>query len=127
MRCSQCGQLLPDSSRFCNACGAEMVAALPVDQRVMVGNQAVLADEHEVFTVRPTMIFVVIRYIIAALIVMAVAALMGILSKSASWMNGSLAFLVILGAGLIAFWNPVYHHVRRRREVYTLTNHKLEM
>ena len=61
MRCSQCGQLLPDSSRFCNACGAEMVAALPVDQRVTVGNQAVLADEHEVFTVRPTMIFVVIR------------------------------------------------------------------
>jgi len=106
-----------------------MAAEGPVEQRVMVGgNQAVVADEHEVFTIRPTMIFVVVRYVIAALIVMAVAALMGILSnKDVSWMNGTLAFVVILVAALIAFANPLYHHVQRRREVYTLTNHKLEM
>jgi uncharacterized membrane protein YdbT with pleckstrin-like domain len=27
----------------------------------------------------------------------------------------------------VVFSNPVYNHILRRREVYTLTNHKLEM
>jgi uncharacterized membrane protein YdbT with pleckstrin-like domain len=37
------------------------------------------------------------------------------------------AFLVILGIGFVAFAFPVYRHILRLREVYTLTDHKLEM
>jgi len=86
---------------------------------------AAYAQEHEVFTLRPTMIFVLVRYIVAALIVIATAALMGILSNKLP--SGWVAFFVILGVGIIAFINPVYKHILRKREVYTLTNHKLEM
>jgi uncharacterized membrane protein YdbT with pleckstrin-like domain len=72
------------------------------------------------------MIFVAIRYIIAALVVLAAAALMGILSSKYN-VSGQVAFLVVLGIAVIAFSNPIYKHILRRREVYTLTNHKLEM
>ncbi len=33
----------------------------------------------------------------------------------------------LLGVALVAFSNPVYKHILRKREVYSLTNHKLEM
>ena len=53
---------------------------------------------------------------------------MGILSSyEVEWITGQVAFFVILGVGIVAFMNPVYNHILRRREVYTLTNYKLEM
>ena len=125
MYCNNCGQTLPEGSRFCNSCGSQTV----VQGRGSVETPAAVAtysDEHEIFTVRPTMIFVVIRYVIAALVVLASAALMGVLSSK--WgISGQVAFLVILGIAIIAFSNPIYKHILRKREVYTLTNHKLEM
>ncbi|MFY9556348.1 MAG: PH domain-containing protein [Blastocatellia bacterium] len=125
MYCNNCGQTLPDGSSFCNKCGAQTVTTVrSADLPVAVA----YADEQEIFTVRPTMIFVLVRYIVAALIIIAVAALMGILSNMKPGMvSGTLAFLVILGVGLIALSNPIYKHILRKREVYTLTNHKLEM
>ena len=154
MYCNQCGQEVPQSSRFCNHCGATVVGreSDKADERSQMNAPArraaasygrdaqrelradarpdaiYPADEEVIFTLRPTLIFVFVRYLVATLIVLAVAALMGVLSSL--WPNaisGMVAFLVILGVGLIAFINPVYKHILRRREVYTLTNHKLEM
>lgn len=74
------------------------------------------------------MIFVLFRYVVAALVVVAAAALMGVLNnRNPQTVNGLIAFWVILGIGLLAFINPIYHHILRLREVYTLTDHKLEM
>jgi uncharacterized membrane protein YdbT with pleckstrin-like domain len=119
MYCNKCGQAVPEGSRFCNSCGAQTTASVAVQDA-----QAAEQDEQVVFTLRPTMIFVAVRYIIAALVLLAAAALMGLL---ASKVSEQVALLVILGVGLLAFANPVYHHIQRKREVYTLTNHKLEM
>jgi membrane protein YdbS with pleckstrin-like domain len=126
MFCNECGQTLPDGSRFCNICGAHIArSTAPADSPVAVADYA---DEHEVFTLRPTMIFVLVRYVVAGLIVIATAALMGVLSSmKPEWVSGQIAFLVILGVALIAFSTPIYNHILRKREVYTLTSHKLEM
>lgn len=128
MFCNKCGQTVPEGSQFCNSCGAKTITAAGSAAAVgALDNNAGItpyADEHVIFTLRPTMIFVVVRYIVAALIVIATAALMGLLSNK---INGQVAFLVILGVGLIVFSNPIYKHILRKREVYTLTNHKLEM
>src|SRR5262245_13179872 len=125
MYCNKCGQTLPEGSRFCNSCGSQTIAQ-GVGSIETQASVATYSDEHEIFTVRPTMIFVVIRYIIAALVVLAAAALMGILSSR--WgISGQVAFLVILGIAILVFSIPIYKHILRRREVYTLTNHKLEM
>src|ERR1700730_399576 len=126
MLCNECGQTLPDGSRFCNSCGAHIArSTAPADTAVAVADYA---DEHESFTLRPTMIFVLVRYVVAGLIVIATAALMGVLSSmKPQWISGQIAFLVILGVALIVFSNPIYKHILRKREVYTLTSHKLEM
>jgi len=124
MYCNKCGQTLPEGSRFCNSCGSQTLSANgPTDGPVAVASYA---DEQEIFTLRPTMIFVLVRYIVAALITIAAAALMGILS-SRSGVSPQISFFVILGVALAAFSNPVYKHILRKREVYSLTNHKLEM
>jgi len=124
MYCNKCRQTLPEGSRFCNSCGSQTLSANdPSDGPAAVASYA---DEQEIFTLRPTMIFVLVRYIVAALITIAAAALMGILS-SRSGVSPQISFFVILGVALLAFSNPVYKHILRKREVYSLTNHKLEM
>jgi uncharacterized membrane protein YdbT with pleckstrin-like domain len=144
MYCNQCGQPLPPTSRFCNSCGAAVVAASPVNVAreaftpppqaarapvVQAGQRDDLApNETVIFTLRPTLIFVMVRYGIAVLILLATAALMGLMhSFKPEWFTGLVSFLVIFVVGVIAFAPPVYKHMLRRREVYTLTNHKLEM
>jgi uncharacterized membrane protein YdbT with pleckstrin-like domain len=86
------------------------------------------ADEVAIFTLRPTLIFVLVWYAIAAVIVIGVAALLGVLSSGPlREVSGWAMFAVILAVGLLVFSVPIYKHFLRRREVYTLTNHKLEM
>lgn len=115
--CNQCGQPVPAGSRFCNGCGATM-AQKP---------KAEMAEqERDLFTVRPTMIFVYLWYALAVAVVIAAAVLMGILS-SKSLSDDMTALYVIGGIGIVAFIIPVYKHILRLREVYTLTNFKLEM
>jgi uncharacterized membrane protein YdbT with pleckstrin-like domain len=84
-------------------------------------------DEEVIFTVRPTMIFVYVWYAVAVAIVLGVSVLLGVLSRyEVAWAR-DWWFLVLLVALIPAFAIPVYKHIMRRREVYTLTNHKLEM
>ena len=153
MYCNQCGEVLPPSSRFCNVCGsavtgsrkgdvergqaskddyAQMDAAArhaPAPQKRDVHRGAndmsrFAPNEEVIFTLRPTLVFVFLRYVVAAIVVIATAAALGLLS---SMVSGMVALLITTIVALVAFAIPVYKHILRRREVYTLTNHKLEM
>jgi uncharacterized membrane protein YdbT with pleckstrin-like domain len=121
MYCNKCGQAVPDTSQFCNHCGSAVLATATRDAVL-----APVAEEHEIFAIRPTMIFVWMRYVVAAIVVVAVAAVMGILN-SRDKVTGQAAFLVIAGAAVISFAIPIYRRIQRMREVYVLTNYKLEM
>lgn len=132
MSCKNCGRPLPEGSRFCNYCGAQAtelaVRMLEKSADSVGASHSFATGERVIFTLRPTMIFVLIRYIVAALVVVAAAAVMGVLNnRNPQAVNGQVAFLVILAVGLLAFANPVYRHILRLREVYTMTDHKLEM
>jgi membrane protein YdbS with pleckstrin-like domain len=147
MYCNQCGQVLPPSSRFCNVCGSAVVAGrehgpaskgdfAQVDaaasrapatrkrdaQRGANDVSRFAPDEEVIFTLRPTLVFVFVRYAVAAVCWIAVAALMG-LFVGFTWVG----LLILLLIGIALFSIPIYKHILRRREVYTLTNHKLEM
>jgi membrane protein YdbS with pleckstrin-like domain len=138
MFCNRCGEALPDGSRFCNYCGAALGekaverGAGPVAERVAVPGRAAAArvaemeEEGPIFTLRPTMFYVIVWYIVAAIVWIAAAAATGI-ATSQGLIDGGIAPWIMIGAGLLVFSIPVYKHVLRRREVYTLTNHKLEM
>ncbi|HWP45403.1 MAG TPA: PH domain-containing protein [Blastocatellia bacterium] len=130
--CNQCGQALPNLSRFCNICGAAVVTGTPVarDPGQSRGPQLArspldIEQEHVIFMLRPTMVFVYGWYIAAAAVVIASAAALGLLSGN-PWVT-EWWYVVILVVGLLAFSVPVYKHILTRREVYTLTNFKLEM
>jgi membrane protein YdbS with pleckstrin-like domain len=143
MFCNQCGAQLTEGSVFCNKCGAAIPAGPGSNvqanrqpsafQQGARFNEAAsslnpIADEHVIFTVRPTMVFVLVWYAIATLLVIGVAALMGILSSNIlKGADGWVIFFVIFAIALAIFSIPVYKHIVRRREVYSLTNHKLDM
>jgi uncharacterized membrane protein YdbT with pleckstrin-like domain len=93
---------------------------LPVASRAPVDEQ-----ERVIFTLRPTMVFVYGWYITAAAVVIATSAVLGLLSNNV-WVT-EWWYVVILIVGLLAFSLPLYKHILTRREVYTLTNFKLEM
>ena len=127
MVCNHCGQEIPEGSRFCNGCGTPATAVAEAAPRPIVRSSAIdIEEEQQIFKLRPTMIFVYVRYAIAAIVVLAMAALMGWL-RLKDYATDQIALLVLVATGLIAFAMPVYQHILRRREVYTLTNHKLEM
>jgi len=48
-------------------------------------------------------------------------------SKNPQSVTGTVAFVVIAAVAVVAFSFPIYRHILRLREVYTLTNHKFEM
>jgi uncharacterized membrane protein YdbT with pleckstrin-like domain len=81
-------------------------------------------NEQTIFTLRPTLIFVAIWYMAAAFVVVVTAAIMGALHR---YVSTEAAVIVILVVAAAVFITPIYKHILRRREVYTLTNHKLEM
>lgn len=123
--CNQCGTRIPPSSRFCNACGAVVATSTANprlnDPAIQRGSMAI-EDEHTIFVLRPTMLFVYFWYAAAAALVIATSALTALYAPE-SWN----ALYIILGVALVAFLIPAYKHILRRREVYTLTNFKLEM
>jgi uncharacterized membrane protein YdbT with pleckstrin-like domain len=129
MYCNKCGQSVPDGSQFCNYCGSRVATA--VADQVAVASvpvRAVDQEEHQIFTLRPTIIFVVIRFIVATIAVIAAAAVMGIWSsRSPETVTSGVAFAVIGAVAVLAYSFPVYRAILRLREVYTMTNHKLEM
>jgi membrane protein YdbS with pleckstrin-like domain len=143
MFCNQCGAQLTEGSVFCNKCGAAVPAGpgssvqsgrpSSAFQQGARFNEAAtslnpIADEHIIFTIRPTMVFVLVWYAIATLLVIGVAALMGILSSNIlKGADGWVIFSIILAIALAIFSIPAYKHIVRRREVYSLTNHKLDM
>lgn len=149
MFCNQCGQAIPQGSRFCNHCGAKTPAGEPEhstyprrSQRVEVpfGNEVGPrssgardqplpggVDEDVIFTIRPTMIFVWVWYAAAAAVVLCVSVLLGVLSSYGVGWARDWWFLALLITLIPAFAVPVYKHIMRRREIYTLTDHKLEM
>ena len=138
MFCNRCGEALPAGSRFCNYCGTpaltDRAVGTDVDRvadRTAAPSRAgawpaAEMEEEPIFTLRPTMFYVIAWYIVAAVVWIASAAATGI-ATSKDLIDGGIAPWIILGVGLAAFAIPVYKHILRRREVYTLTNHKLEM
>ncbi|MEW6731399.1 MAG: PH domain-containing protein [Acidobacteriota bacterium] len=78
-------------------------------------------EERVIFEIRPTMIFIIVRYIIAILVMLVLVVVATTLGS-----NFEYASIIALVLSLLILLNPIYHHILRQREIYTLTNHKIE-
>jgi membrane protein YdbS with pleckstrin-like domain len=121
MNCSGCGAWVAEGSRFCNNCGAAVAA--PAMQRAPRDEDL---PERVIFTVRPTFLFVGVKYAIAAAVWLLATAIVAFAATSFR-MPVAVGAGIVVALGLILFIWPVVAHLRRQRYVYTLTNHKLEI
>lgn len=84
------------------------------------------APEKVLFSVRPSFLFVGVKYLVAAILWLAAAA---VVASIAAWSGiSSLAgAAIVLVIGIVLFAFPALAHLRRQRWQFTLTNYKLEI
>jgi membrane protein YdbS with pleckstrin-like domain len=118
MTCPGCGAYVPDGSRFCNACGASTAAAVAVASADV--------PEHVVFTLRPAFLFVGAKYAVAAVLWLCATAIVAAVASMTS-VSAGVGALVVFVLGVLLFVKPAFAHLKRQRNLYTLTSHKLEI
>ena len=121
MFCESCGSQNSDSARFCRKCGLELageeetrVAKRPTAMPVPVG------DENTIFTISPTLVFVKLGYVLAALAAILLVAVVSILLPTIVPVWAAILLVLLL------FLVPAYYHVRQKLIRYTLTESTLE-
>lgn len=122
MRCPSCHQENVAGGRFCTYCGAPLSAASQPQARN-------LHDQEEIrFVLRPSLIFVMARYTLALVLVLAAGGLYWYIGQwyAAKSRPNPLPWWSLLIVAVIVFIPAIYRHILRQREVYTLTNHKIE-
>lgn len=123
MFCKKCGSKNTDEAVYCQKCGA----LLEAEEETRVAARAVKTGdetENQIFSVRPTLLFVQIGYGLAVLgaflLVVLLYYLSGLVGVDLPW------WLYVL-LGLSTLLIPAYHHLRRNIVRYTLTDSKIEI
>jgi membrane protein YdbS with pleckstrin-like domain len=130
MHCIQCGTALPDNAKFCLKCGTEVYDA--EETRIAKqGKQYVERIDEDgdvervIFVARPTLLFVKIGYVLAALGAIALVALLTFLG---TWLLIPWVGLFVgIPLGLALLLIPAFKHIKRNMIRYTVTDSKLEI
>lgn len=147
--CMNCGAAVPTGARFCAGCGAPADteatrvasrtpsepprAAMHVEPPRAVTpleppranvparpSHATEEVEQVIFKTRPTMLFVKLGYVAAALGAVLVVALL-------SWLSAAVSPLISIPIGMALLLIPAIYHVKRNTVSYTLTDSKIEI
>ena len=126
MFCEKCGAKNSDEAVFCQKCAfrlipdEEQTRVAPVAPRNL-GNET---EEKEIFTIRPTLMFVKIGYgaaVISAFMLVIILYYFGkLIGFDIPWW-----FSVFAGLSLLLI--PAYQHLKRSLVRYTLTDSKIEI
>jgi len=135
MYCDKCGAENSESAKFCRKCGETISLPTPsfveheangeIETRVAARSVEPLSvstetEERQIFSITPTLLFVKVGYVIAAVVALLFVALMSILLGGISaviWIVIALAFFLV----------PAFYHVKQRLTRYTLTETKIEI
>lgn len=136
MFCTKCGARNSDEAVYCQKCGTLLEAeeetrvALPTPRRNELANRAEteedshLQEEKQIFSIRPTLVFVKIGYAAA---VAGAFLLVAILSTLDGWLGLNVSSWYFVLAGLFLLLIPAYFHLQRNIVRYTLTDSKIEI
>lgn len=119
MICPHCAQATPNESHFCVSCGRPVGA--PATAPPVATTETVVA------ALRPSFLFVGVRYALACVFTVA-AVVVGAFIEAKIW--SPIAPVVpwaVAFACAAAFVGPLYRHVRRETSTYTLTTQKIEI
>lgn len=125
MFCEKCGGKNADEAVFCRKCGFPLTDE--EETRIAKPFKAEKdsdEDEKEIFTVRPTLIFVQIGY--AAAIVSAFL-LVFLLYKIGQVSGTNIPWWLSILAGLSLLLIPAFYHIKSHLLRYTLTDSKIEI
>ena len=125
MICEKCGAKNSDEAVFCQKCAFRLIAD-EEQTRVAVPprNLGKETEEKEIFTVRPTLMFVKIGYGAA---VISAFMLVAILVQIDIWFGSKISWWIFVLAGLSLLLIPAYQHLKRSLVRYTLTDSKIEI
>jgi membrane protein YdbS with pleckstrin-like domain len=124
MHCTNCGSYIAPGTRFCAGCGAaaidpEMTRLARARTDAPQRNDAPDDIERTIFTVRPTMIFIKIGYVAAALGAILLTILLTLLPFV------TIPWYVSLPLAMALLLIPAYYHMKRNLVSYTLTDSKI--
>jgi membrane protein YdbS with pleckstrin-like domain len=132
MHCVNCGTYIPANQRFCGGCGTPAidpevtrVARPPARDAAPAATTPARREasdvERTIFTTRPTLLFIKIGYVLAAVGGILLAALFALIP----WISIPWWVWLPLALGLLLI--PAYYHLRRNMIRYTLTDSKIEI
>jgi membrane protein YdbS with pleckstrin-like domain len=118
MHCSNCGSYVAPGVRFCSNCGTpasdpDATRIARVQSGVPQRTDADTDLENVIFTVKPTLIFVKLGYLLAVLGGILLVFLLALISVPA-YISVPIALALLL--------IPAYYHIRRNMIRYTLTD-----
>jgi uncharacterized membrane protein YdbT with pleckstrin-like domain len=125
MFCNKCGTNNSDEANFCQKCGYqfsdEEMTKIATTVKESKENEI---EEKQVFSIRPTLLFVKIGYVaavICAFLLVVVLYYLGLaIGIDIPW------WLSIL-AGLALLLVPAFYHLKQKTVLYTLTDSKIEI
>ena len=123
MHCSNCGSYIPPGVRFCSGCGSpatdpEITRLARLSTGASLERSPMDDMEHTIFSVRPTLIFIKLGYLLAVLGGIALVFLLALIP---------VAPYISIPLGLALLLIPAYFHLKRNMIRYTLTDAKMEI
>ena len=123
MYCIKCGSENSDEAVYCLKCGNRFEDN--DEAETVVSNRTdVEDDEKEIFSIRPTLMFVKIGYGVAVIGAFFIVAFFSFLGQLVGYPIP--AWISIL-AGLSLLLIPAYYHLRQKMVLYTLTDAKVSI
>ncbi|GIU80967.1 MAG: hypothetical protein D6687_04060 [Acidobacteria bacterium] len=121
MFCQACGAKNADGAFYCQKCGMLLEKE---EETIVKSPQRDIDEEKQIFSIRPTMIFVKIGYALAVVGGFLVVFLLYFISQFFGFDIPALIY-VLLGLSLLLI--PAYFHIKRNLIKYTLTDSKIEI
>jgi len=130
MYCIKCGADNLETAKFCRKCG-ESFGAEEEETRVAVRESGAMAEiggdadtdsqEAEIFAIGPTLMFVNVGYVLAALGALFLAGLTSV------FLSNYISVWFSVFIGLLLFLVPAFYHLKQKMVSYKLTESKLEI
>lgn len=128
MYCITCGANNSDEAVYCQKCGNLLeteeetrVVQKPRPARPLVENEV---DERQIFTIRPTLMFVKLGYVAA---IIGAFLLVGLLAFFSTLLQSPISAIIVVLLGLSMLLIPAYFHLKNKLVKYTLTDSKIEI